>query len=73
MSHVGISPRLLHLPIESVHRILDDLDSGDILPSVREEYSRLNAITATYHPCTAHNHANLLISLHHLLLNAFYH
>ena len=51
MSHViSISPCFLNLPIESIYRILDHLDPADILLSVRDVRSRLNAITDTYHP-----------------------
>ena len=43
-------PSLQTLPIELVCRILDHLDLYDILLSVRNVCSRLNAITDIYHP-----------------------
>ena len=51
MSHHS-TPSLLTLPIEPVCRILDHLDPVDILLSVRNVCSRLDAITDTYHPYT---------------------
>jgi hypothetical protein len=40
---------LLTLPVETVYRILDNLDELTILCSVRDVCTRLNLITDTYH------------------------
>ena len=45
-----IHPSIVTLPIESVYHILDYLEPLEILLSVRDVCSRLNAITATYAP-----------------------
>ena len=45
-------PSLHTLPIESVYHILDHLEPFDILVSMRNVCSRLNAITDTYQPYT---------------------
>ena len=57
----SVTPSLITLPIESVCRILDHLDSVDILLSVRDVCSRLNATTDTYSPYTI----NTAIALPH--------
>jgi hypothetical protein len=44
-----VVPSLLTLPVEIVYRILDNLNELDILLSVRDVCTRLNAITDTYH------------------------
>ena len=44
------TPSLLNLPIELIYRILDHMQPLDLLLSVREVCSRLNAITDTYYP-----------------------
>ncbi|CAF1527230.1 unnamed protein product [Adineta steineri] len=48
MSSHNIIPSLLHLPVELTYRILDHLAPSDILVSVRDVCSRLNAITNIY-------------------------
>ena len=45
----NINPTLTNLPIECVFRILDYLDLSQIVLSVRDVCSRLNAITDAYH------------------------
>jgi hypothetical protein len=44
-----VTPSFLTLPIEVVHRILDNLDQLTILLSVRDVCTRLNTITDSYH------------------------
>ena len=48
----SLNPSLHTLPIEFVCRILDHLKPFDILMSMRNVCSRLNAITDTYQPYT---------------------
>ena len=43
-----VTPSLITLPAELVHRILDKLDELAILFSVRDVCARLNGITDTY-------------------------
>jgi hypothetical protein len=50
------APSLITLPIELVYRILDNLNRLDILLSVRDVCTRLNAITDTYHPYQVNFH-----------------
>jgi len=47
---------LLTLPVEIVYRILDNLERLEILLSVRNVCTRLNAITDTYHPYQVNFH-----------------
>ncbi|CAM4791490.1 unnamed protein product [Rotaria magnacalcarata] len=74
----AINLSLVSLPIELVHRILDNLDDLTILMSLRNVCSRLNLIIDTYHryqTLTMLNIANLrwksqeLPRLYNLLLN----
>ena len=51
MSH-SLHPLLHNLPIESVYHILDHLKPFDILVSMRNVCSRLDAITDAYQPYT---------------------
>ena len=44
------NPSLLTLPIELVYRVLDHLNPSDILLSVRDVCTRLDAISDTYYP-----------------------
>ena len=46
----SITPSLITLPIELVYRTLDHLDPVEILLSMRDVCTRLNAITSTYQP-----------------------
>ena len=46
----SITPSLITLPIELVYRTLDHLDPVEILLSVRDVCTRLNAIIGTYQP-----------------------
>jgi hypothetical protein len=50
------APSLGTLPVEMVYRILGNLDQLDILLSVRDVCTRLNAITDTYHPYRVNFH-----------------
>jgi hypothetical protein len=47
---------LLTLPVEIVYRILDNLERLEILLSVRNVCTRLNAITDIYHPYQVNFH-----------------
>ena len=55
MTSQSLYPSLHTLPIESVCRILDHLAPFDILVSMRNVCSRLNAITDTYKPYTVNS------------------
>ena len=46
----GSNPSLLTLPIELVCRVLDHLNPLDILLSIRDVCTRLDAISDTYYP-----------------------
>jgi hypothetical protein len=47
---------LITLPVELVYRILGNLSKLDILLSVRNVCTRLNAITDTYRPYQVNSH-----------------
>ena len=46
----GSNPSLLTLPLELVCRVLDHLNPLDILLSIRDVCTRLDAISDTYYP-----------------------
>ena len=54
-----MQPSLLALPIELTYRILDQLKQVDILLSVRNVCTRLNAIVDTYHRYQVTRHLTL--------------